>query len=897
MASKVSDSPIISPQSDGTATDGSRDASAGLNSDRGEGSYQTQYLRKKVAVLVVHGVNAQVPDRQFSNLEAVTDLLTNHDFTEAGIGYSNPAVTNLTVTVGDVPRATNAGDQPRSRTPADAAMEEALNDFPKSHEPFHTQRRETSRTRIDGKPSAEDLDVHLYELFWADLSRPGSFSGLNSALAFVQLLFNLCSLGTKSLAGARAESAKGVGRIDQILWTLLSGIQGCIERIVTLGLPLANVWLIGAAFAFFPLTLSEPDRNALIPTLAGFFVIVTLSLLYYWRFKERFRSSSAAIIAVASGLAVCGLTLRVSVTSSRWAWLISLLLTYCIIVLTLVGCLYFSRYRRSWPFWSMACALMSLLFLCEVGSVCASSHWWNNPDPGPLRRAVMLWADWAFAGSVLCWVALAFLNFAFAALASLTLWRCREAEVFEGNRRALWTSCISNSVPAVIILVLSLGLWHLVCLALQVDETSLSTTSTSMILPLHEHRPTEKTASVLRSQDPLDLCRLRDAAAVWHYVCKHPWIQYAYLYFIVAVTLAAVAMAPQIWTEASGYVPPAVDKQRPTEGPVARWFGEATDGMFAILRLSGEVLFAYMVLGAPLVLVYAWVFRKELRSNPLIPAAAWWAHALAASVALALWLIFQFRFRKRGALNPAPLLARTLVVGSCLSLPLFPFVLNITWALGFSALLLLAGSVALFRTVLNVALDVLNWLRLHPTDGNPRSKIVARLSALLAKIVSEKIPYTGLVIVAHSQGTVITVEFLRYLDYLKSPELTLPVYLFTMGCPLQQLYSLRFPDLYEWVGHTPSQAKLKPLPSRVRHWSNAYATADYIGRNLWTPDAHRDIRGWNFREPGRAELCLGRGAHIRYWNWRCDEVAKELDRLICAAANDEAEVRPGIPPH
>jgi hypothetical protein len=38
------------------------------------------HSKGKIAVLVVHGVNAKVPDTEFSNLEAVTDLLVNHDF-------------------------------------------------------------------------------------------------------------------------------------------------------------------------------------------------------------------------------------------------------------------------------------------------------------------------------------------------------------------------------------------------------------------------------------------------------------------------------------------------------------------------------------------------------------------------------------------------------------------------------------------------------------------------------------------------------------------------------------------------------------------------------------------------------------------------------------------------
>src|SRR5689334_24004654 len=127
-----------------------------------------------------------------------------------------------------------------------------------------------------------------------------------------------------------------------------------------------------------------------------------------------------------------------------------------------------------------------------------------------------------------------------------------------------------------------------------------------------------------------------------------------------------------------------------------------------------------------------------------------------------------------------------------------------------------------FRPVLRVMLDVDSWLREHPRDSNPTGRICARYVTLLRHICNYRDPegrkHDALVIVAHSQGTVITADLLRFLQVehraTKPPEKydpglerilsgELPVYLFTMGCPLRQLYGLRFPYLYEWARNGP----------------------------------------------------------------------------------------------
>ncbi|MBI3492973.1 MAG: hypothetical protein HY047_14520 [Acidobacteria bacterium] len=231
-----------------------------------------------------------------------------------------------------------------------------------------------------------------------------------------------------------------------------------------------------------------------------------------------------------------------------------------------------------------------------------------------------------------------------------------------------------------------------------------------------------------------------------------------------------------------------------------------------------------------------------------------------------------------------------------------------------------------FRSVLDILLDVDNWLREHPLDSNPKARICGRYVSLLRYIANWQTPggdqYDALVIIAHSQGTVITADLLRFLRaqagaqgmQAYDPQLarldTLPISVFTMGCPLRQLYGLRFPRLYRWARHdnrqpmSPWQPRDLPLDQRpmpaglgVGQWINAYRSGDYVGRHLWRTEPcdykwTGDRSGSDVAAPvplnstdgaQRLEFCIGAGAHTHYWDRTGIIIARELDRLIAQA--------------
>jgi len=186
-----------------------------------------------------------------------------------------------------------------------------------------------------------------------------------------------------------------------------------------------------------------------------------------------------------------------------------------------------------------------------------------------------------------------------------------------------------------------------------------------------------------------------------------------------------------------------------------------------------------------------------------------------------------------------------------------------------SAVVLAGILVKYLSAVLDTILDVDTYLRTTPVKATPRALIAERYVSLLRHIHSSRDvdgsrSYDHIVVIAHSLGSLITADLLRYLHSGCMPGLTrftfagpesegLPIYFFSMGCPLRQLLSRFFPHLYRWIREAPEDSGISwpatqpgapipagtpPLPSqlRVKHWVNFYRSGDYVGRSIWTND-------------------------------------------------------------
>jgi len=171
-------------------------------------------------------------------------------------------------------------------------------------------------------------------------------------------------------------------------------------------------------------------------------------------------------------------------------------------------------------------------------------------------------------------------------------------------------------------------------------------------------------------------------------------------------------------------------------------------------------------------------------------------------------------------------------------------------ASAFAVLSILGGVISRLvpgiRAPLDAALDVDNHMREFPRQAIPRARIFSRYAALLAAVKAGR--YERIVVVSHSQGTVISTEMLRYISStttqrgqsgrpqrLKELLECQSIRMLTLGCPLRQLYAARFPTLYEWVLDTerrPNGPSADDIGVDV--WVNAFGSGDYVGRWLWS---------------------------------------------------------------
>jgi hypothetical protein len=196
------------------------------------------------------------------------------------------------------------------------------------------------------------------------------------------------------------------------------------------------------------------------------------------------------------------------------------------------------------------------------------------------------------------------------------------------------------------------------------------------------------------------------------------------------------------------------------------------------------------------------------------------------------------------------------------------------------------------RVALDAVLDIDNYFADPPNRRPPRARIFSRYVALLVYLRDRG--YARIVIVSHSQGTVISADLLRHLHVqgrLDDIVGHLPISLVTVGSPLRDLYAERFPLLYRWMGSNAAGfATAGPSASEIGtvEWVNACRSGDYIGRFLWTPANHAyrvavvgaDGKVEAERTGDRTEFCLGAGAHTHYFTNDAVALAVEIDRLI-----------------
>jgi hypothetical protein len=827
---------------------------------------------ERLAVLVIHGVAAQVPNREFVNVQAISDLLTFQDSTQLQASYSFKESTTVKLKVpGELP------DSPTTDPPdvGVAFTKRLVQGFSQQSYNLSTIRNELRREQIGGGQNG--CDVHVHELFWADLSRPKSPNGLDAIAAFLRFVLNVSTLGLASLP--REEVTKRAKLLA--FYRLLYGIQYLIGWFTLLYIPiLASAFAAGVA----SLCLLGQDQHSIdaeIPVLLGISIMIAVSVigcadpakwgLTFTEWQPRVFVSTVIAVVLAIVWFVIGASIDFGIRYTLGEIFLGAagLLIGGII-------LYASNSRYGWM---SGAALLVILGILLVGmEVFVPS--------GQLVSSILKWTDWVFAAYWSGLIALCVLNILFWMLGGLCLTFAKQD--LSEHARGLWTGCIAGSLPMALCMVIHLGFFELICLLFSARHSFPKTAVSSLI-------PVENNWTYLRVQEinwahlrvaekpPMDFRVLRRALECWKGGTDHPAVQFVYLFFVLAGAMAFCAVLPSVTAE--------ISRRLRSQKGLAEPLSKATTQMFELLRAAGEIAQRCIVIGVPVVI---WHFHAQPHGTVAWPTTACWiGMALIAAVYTGSRINQEFRLsqQNKNYLFSTGRIGVSLVIAIVyFALPVFAGVINLTWLLGVSSLFILAGVAFVFAPILSVGVDVTSWLQEQPKECTPRARIFCRLMAILDYLERE---YSGVAIVAHSQGTMVIVEGLRYLGWVAPHRYDgFAMSLLTLGSPLRQLYAQRFPWLYDWVGSAERDSiEALKAPDQVIAWTNAFGAGDYIGRAYWKDPRAPVIVKEPVPEsvpvttaPGenRREFCIGAFAHVHYWDPQNFPVAKELDNLIAA---------------
>ena len=171
--------------------------------------------------------------------------------------------------------------------------------------------------------------------------------------------------------------------------------------------------------------------------------------------------------------------------------------------------------------------------------------------------------------------------------------------------------------------------------------------------------------------------------------------------------------------------------------------------------------------------------------------------------------------------------------------------------------------------VLGVILDADSYLRDdHPVAEQVRRRILDRGRLLMQVLETEEATvgarYSQIILIAHSQGTLIAADLLRMRSQ-KSGGKRMPTSLVTMGSPMRALYAALLPYRMTWFLEAAASRRNPKLGTL--HWRNLFFSGDYIGRSLWRSDLAKDTytEAYEDEHLNVSEICLGPGGHMQYW--------------------------------
>jgi hypothetical protein len=769
-------------------------------------------------------------------------------------------------------------------------------------------------TRLEGRRASNApggaAEVHVYEVLWADLARPTN-TFLSFLLSLFQLILHLGSLSRLAIDSGSSENTDWK-------WNSFASVQRYAVRMLQIPIPLFKLILLIALFSCVPSLLKATQDGWGFPLAMGAIAGLLIAFLSRRRRTKAVTMSPRlwalrAVLPAAAGVAIAWLILTIPSANNALGafecWLVmgAALLYY---VLDKYEDVRKGVHTIGWILFGVFLAVF-LGYIAWLGIAAKS-----------VPQATLWTAEWILASLRLSWIVL----FGFAFLAMMlgsVAWRSipkSEAGRRARARAAVRTSRFALALPSLLFLLVTTLLWTgMFSIARGIQEPFFE----SGILSLP---PGGRWMSEFLVPNPDDTRQRTDATCT-------PGTNPGCL----KKNLARIEpLSDEAYREVSPAKGSAGQLSRVQPVPDTNTDNAKPDYLKDVLVWSVGVGFplTLILFGLSLFLLFWWSLPSALTEkfplhNEKEPPRA---STNAASVQLGAWL-------SRGL--DATSVITFLFWGAIFLIPaIYLFGLQRPDGLHHATVLIVesfitvatAAALALIikygNPVLGAILDVDTYLRTSPTHATPRAKIVERYVSLLRYIAcyrgSDGRGYDSVVIVAHSLGTLISADLLRFLKAAGDPELAslglagedtanqggVSVKFLTMGSPIRQLLNRFFPYLYDWVRDEPDNG-LSPLPNPVLSppptispgalpdpaelgvatWVNTYRSGDYVGRSIWLDEWYRRTTGaatgGEYPEPiysaaagPRCEMCIGAGAHTHYWDDTAPDVAETLNWLI-----------------
>jgi hypothetical protein len=826
---------------------------------------------KKVAIIVVHGVSDQQP---YDSARTIANLLLHAN--EEQPRYSVWIEQFIRIPVRRIPKCqdSEACGQPEAASSSKRLLSwlfgwldergERIRRYLDSEDPSNANQTIEEKSHAftcdfieyDGSPKDleasfynticlkacrdDQHEVHLYEMYWADLSRLGrGFVQIFSE--FYQILFHLSALGRHTLDMAALEH-------PGILWRVYSSLHGWAGRILSIPIPLLSLFLLVAAFFSLPGNIKPPYSSYLASVTLTIWLIALMGWLL-WRNAKKL-PLTWLVLPVVTGLLLAimhSFLMNFSYKALAAEWLFVLAI--------LVGMLIKQYSLRRPGAGKVAVGL---------GLPLAAFALWNlfvgveNSHRGITKVSFKL-IEVIYSLLVVSWVSFFGFYFLVVILGYFAQVRLTDKNAKERAKRASWTASVSLWIPSISFISVTIALW-----------TALAQVGSSLLPKDYPYSPTPWFKNWLSLEEiykrPYDF---------FNEITVDPVFGLAVLSSVIVLLLMAWSFLPSVWAE--------IEPPDSTPQPSHPKFDELSLN-FGIWLNNG--------------------YRAVYSFIPLVSA---------------IFIFFVVSY----------FLLLLLFPGSSPVIYIRNLEDNLERVIQFSAVIITASATSLFvlgkrleqlslglRNIIDIILDVDNYLRLHPKNDNPRTRIFSRYLSLLRYLSQEtdsqnRPKYDAVIVVAHSQGTVITADLLRFIKKEKPQDLNrlfsssqaekIPVYFFSMGNPLRQLYSVGFPHLYNWVinykddykdyGQDRLGNKPNPEDLGLEEWVNTFRSGDYIGRYLWRSSTANKKKLFkpsssvekteNISEKDKyREFCLGAGAHTQYWNATANRVADEINRLI-----------------